>query len=184
MYKVRKNRFINHPVLKNMELDFTGRNGEAVDMVIFAGENGCGKSTIISELYKIITGQSPESNITEYEVDGDIFIVQLDRVNEHSYEIHYYDEKGKQINANIPAFAAIYSDVDINFNSKNISTVTSMSLDEEHRARKSDSNLPTMINQLLVDIQALDDAEISKAFRDNPAKTYTELKINERMNRF
>ena len=30
MYKVRKIRFINHPVLKNMELDFTGRNGEDI----------------------------------------------------------------------------------------------------------------------------------------------------------
>jgi hypothetical protein len=30
MYKVRKIKFIDHPVLKNMEFDFTGRNGEAV----------------------------------------------------------------------------------------------------------------------------------------------------------
>ncbi len=184
MNKVRKIRFINHPVLKNMEFDFTGRNGEAVDMVIFAGENGCGKSTIINELYKIVTGQSTESNITEYEVDGHIFSVQMNKTSEHSYSIKYYDAEGKQIQVNVPAFAAIYSDVDINFNSKSISTVTSMSLDEEHRARKSDSNLPTMINQLLVDIQALDDADISKALRDNPTKTYIELNINERMKRF
>ncbi len=167
-----------------MEFDFTGRNGEAVDMVIFAGENGCGKSTIINELYKIVSGLSPESNITEYEVDGEIFNVQIDRISEHSYKSQCYDSLGERSNVNIPAFAAIYSDVDINFNSRNISTVTSMSLDEEHRARKSDSNLPTMINQLLVDIQALDDADISKALRDNPTKTYTELNINERMNRF
>lgn len=87
MNKVRKIRFINHPVLKNMEFDFTGRNGEAVDMVIFAGENGCGKSTIINELYKIVTGQSTESNITEYEVDGHIFSAQMNKTSEHSYSI-------------------------------------------------------------------------------------------------
>ena len=43
MYKVRKIKFIDHPILKNMELDFVGMDGEAVDTVIFAGENGCGR---------------------------------------------------------------------------------------------------------------------------------------------
>ena len=34
MYKVRKIKFIDHPILKNMELDFVGMDGEAVDTVI------------------------------------------------------------------------------------------------------------------------------------------------------
>lgn len=65
-----------------------------------------------------------------------------------------------------PTFSAIFSDVDINFKAKSISTVTSMTLDElQSRNKRSDSNLPTMVNQLLVDIQALDDAEIVKNLR-------------------
>lgn len=63
MYKVRKIKFVDHPVLKNMEFDFTGKDGKAVDTVIIAGENGCGKSTLLNELYKVVAGQSPESNI-------------------------------------------------------------------------------------------------------------------------
>ena len=47
MYKVRKIKFIDHPILKNMELDFVGMDGEAVDTVIFAGENGCGKRCMV-----------------------------------------------------------------------------------------------------------------------------------------
>ena len=31
MYKVRKIRFIDHPVLKNMEFSFVGKDGKAVD---------------------------------------------------------------------------------------------------------------------------------------------------------
>lgn len=184
MYKVRKIKFIDHPVLKNMEFDFTGKDGKAVDTVIVAGENGCGKSTLLNELYKVVSGQSPESNVIEYEIDDEIYIVEVIRESSNSWRSSYYNVQGKKIHVDIPAFGAIYSDVDINFNSKSISTVTSMSLDEEHRARRSDSNLPTMINQLLVDIQALDDADISKMLRDNPTKTYAELNIDERMNRF
>lgn len=184
MYKVRKIKFVDHPVLKNMEFDFTGKDGKAVDTVIIAGENGCGKSTLLNELYKVVAGQSPESNITEYEIDGEIYIVEVIRESLNSWRSSYYNVQGQKIHVDIPAFGAIYSDVDINFNSTSISTVTSMSLDEEHRARRSDSNLPTMINQLLVDIQALDDADISKTLRDNPTKTYAELNIDERMNRF
>lgn len=54
MYKVRKIQFIEHPILKNMEFNFVGRDGKTVDTVIFAGENGCGKSVIIDELYQIV----------------------------------------------------------------------------------------------------------------------------------
>lgn len=184
MYKIRKIKFVNHPVLKNMEFDFTGKDGKAVNTVIIAGENGCGKSTLINELYKAVTGNRPTTNITEYEIDDNIYIVETTRENENSWMIHCFDTEKKRINVDLPEFGAIFSDVDINFQSGNISTVTSMSLDEKHRARKSDSNLPTVINQLLVDIQALDDAEVSKAIRENPGKTYEELHINERMKRF
>ena len=55
MYKIKKIRFQGHPVLKNLELDFCGLDGNPVDTVIIAGENGTGKSTIINELYKVAT---------------------------------------------------------------------------------------------------------------------------------
>ena len=184
MYKVRKIKFIDHPILKNMEFSFVGIDGKAVDTVIFAGENGCGKSTIIDELYKVVAGQMPASNSTEYEVDGEIYTVRITRESEHSYSSEILNQNGNKTNINIPAFSAIFSDVDINFHSKGISTVTSMTLDEQYRCKRSDSNLPTMINQLLVDIQALDDAEISRKSRENPTISYSNMDIDERMNRF
>ena len=79
MYKVRRIKFVNHPVLNNMEFDFTGTDGKAVDTVIFAGENGCGKSILINELYRAVSGQSPASNITEYEIDGKVYIIKTIR---------------------------------------------------------------------------------------------------------
>lgn len=184
MYKVRKIKFINHPVLKDLEFDFTGSDGKSVDTVILAGENGCGKSTLINELYKVVAGQMPPSNRTEYEVDGKIYTVEIIRTSNNSYQTECFGSDGKRTTDSLPAFMAIFSDVDINFHSKSISSVTSMTLDEQARCKRSDDNLPTMINQLLVDIQTLDDSQISKVMRENPMRSYSELNIDERMSRF
>ena len=39
MYRIKKITFSNHTVLGNLELDFTNKDGKAVDTVIIAGEN-------------------------------------------------------------------------------------------------------------------------------------------------
>ena len=52
MLKIRSITFREHPIFKNLTLDFCDANGNAVDTVIIAGENGAGKSTTI----KILSG--------------------------------------------------------------------------------------------------------------------------------
>ena len=184
MYKIRKIQFIDHPILKNTELNFVGADGKAVDTVIFAGENGCGKSTIINELYNSISGQAV-SNVIEYEINGEIYTVQKIKTSDRSYTSKCFDRDGKQTTVKIPEFSAIFSDVDINFQAKGISTVTSMTLDElQYHYKRSDSNLPTMVNQLLVDIQALDDAETVRKLKENPTVSYLNIDIDRRMDRF
>lgn len=184
MYKIRKIQFIDHPILKNTELNFVGADGKAVDTVIFAGENGCGKSTIINELYNSILGQYVSSEI-EYEIDGEIYSAKRIMIDKNSYNESRFDRNGEPSRVIFPAFSAIFSDVDINFKAKDISTVTSMTLDElQYHHRRSDSNLPTMVNQLLVDIQALDDAEIVKKLKENPTTSYSNIDIDKRIDRF
>lgn len=46
MYKIRKIVFHEHPVLKNLSLNFCDSEGKCIDTIIFAGENGTGKCII------------------------------------------------------------------------------------------------------------------------------------------
>ena len=80
--------------------------------------------------------------------------------------------------------SGIFSDVDINFQADNLSSVTSMALDTSDSSRRSTTDLPKQIKQLLIDVQALDDAELSHAMRENPTKTKAELQVAERIPRF
>lgn len=48
--KYRKITFKQHPILGNVSFDFTDAQGSTVDTIIIAGENGCGKSLLLSFL--------------------------------------------------------------------------------------------------------------------------------------
>lgn len=172
MNKFRRIEFKNHPILKDLELDFCDRCGDAVNTVIIAGENGTGKSTIIEALYKIASGTIDfEANI-EMEINGDIkkFSYYRRNVNGKDY-IWITDGEGLNTLPRDGAFyqkyqwGGIFSDVDIIFNSQNISSVTSMNLDAERKSRRSNDNLTNVIKQLFVDIQSLDDSDISLKYR-------------------
>lgn len=49
--RIKKIELENHPILGNLKLDFTDGNGECVDTVIFAGENGTGKTSVLDLLF-------------------------------------------------------------------------------------------------------------------------------------
>lgn len=48
--KFRKITFKDHPILGSVSFDFTDAAGKTVDTIIIAGENGCGKSLLLSFL--------------------------------------------------------------------------------------------------------------------------------------
>lgn len=184
MYKIRRVEFIEHPILKNLVLDFCDINGNAVSSIIFAGENGNGKSTILNEIYNNISQNQISNMIIEIEVNNQCLKLNYQKLTQNSYRIDAYDMEEKKIEFNNRELCAIFSDVDINFHSKSVSSVTSMTLDEENMSRRSTSDLPTKINQLIIDIQALDDADVAYAARKNPNSIVKELNVEERMPRF
>lgn len=194
MYKIRKVKFQEHPVLKNLELDFCDKDGKAVDSIIFAGENGTGKSTIIKMLYEVASHKVKCPMIVEFELEEKIFTISYylkDHPNGNTY-IHANDEQGMNVYIgsddikNRYPFSGIFSDVDINFHAKDVSSVTSLMLDSANGSRKSNENLPTEINQLIVDIQSIDDAELARAYRvaKDLKKSVADIVYQERMPRF
>jgi predicted ATPase len=53
--KIRSLRLENHPVLGNLHLEFTNKNGKTVNTVIIAGENGVGKSILLNTIFEFST---------------------------------------------------------------------------------------------------------------------------------
>lgn len=189
MFKIRKIQFQDHPILKNLKLDFCGKDGNAVDTIIFAGENGTGKSTVLNALYEIASNNIRYPVFIEFEQNGTVFTLQYYFYNN---VVHVKDGQGKEYNTNFSEFrdrynfSGIFSDVDINFHSHSISTVTSLTLDSTKVSRRSTNNLPAEINQLIVDIQTTDDGELARAHRTakKANQSCDNLIYEERMPRF
>lgn len=194
MYKIRKIKFQNHPILKNLELDFCGKDGKALDTIIFAGENGTGKSTIINVLYEVASHTVKHPVLVEFEYNGKVFNISYYLKEQTNGKTFMYANDGQGMNVYIGAddiknrysFSGIFSDVDINFHADDVSTVTSLTLDSIKDSRRSTEKLPTQINQLLVDIQSTDDGELARAYRTAKElkKSVDDIAYQERMPRF
>ena len=194
MYKSRKIKFHDHPILRNLELDFCDSEGNPVDTIIIAGENGTGKSTILNELYKIASHAANRKMTVEI-TDGSrtvslTYYLKYFANRNPAHTLYVQDGLGMntyyssdELKHRYP-FAGLFSDVDINFRAQDISTVTSLTLDSVKDSRRSSSNLPTTIKQLLIDVQALDDRDVAQAARNNPDKGLDYLTVKERMPRF
>lgn len=186
MYKIRKVQFINHPILKNLELDFCGPDGKAVDTIIFAGENGTGKSTVLDELYRFACGGLGNDIEIVVEYNNMVLTYTHKRLNTNSWKTAIKDESGRDVHTSYASYCAIFSDVDINFNSRILSTVTSLDLDSRPGSKRSEIDFPTQIKQLIIDIQALDDAALAHAYREavEQKKPIEQLEYDDRMSRF
>ena len=191
MAKIRKVQFHNHPILGDLNLDFCDSNGTPADTVLIAGENGTGKSTLLEELFHF--SMNKVHGELEIELENERGVATLSYYyREHSGQSYLYvkDDHGMNTNCMFPdvrnryPLYGIYSDVDINFHSKQVQYVTSLDLDSEGESRRSTNDFPTQINQLLIDVQALDDSDIAFAIQQNPELRGCDLQVERRMPRF
>ena len=187
MKKIRKVTFRNHPILNDLTLDFCDRNGKAVDTIILAGENGIGKSTILNGIYNSFNGRTDAfDTLLELETDNGIRFYEIKRNLSNTCHKVFFDEQKHAINSDFGSLIGIFSDVEINFHANQINSITSENIDLKEQSRRSGINLATQINQLIIDIQALDDAALARAHRDAIANRLDANKVHiaERMGRF
>ena len=213
----------NNIVLGNMSISFIDENMKIKDIIILAGENGCGKTTLLEIIYNFISAECVNGENTRDEINkitvefSDYEIEKLKRSNSLNYYFNNLDVKevnfimdynfkygqGFKINyknknnetiefkGNIlidtdmkEIMKVVYSTAEINFNSASIGTVTSKELDIDIRSLKQSSELGTEISQLLVDIKALDDADLSDWVNENPGEVPPEEIKEIRLKRF
>ena len=173
MNRIRSIQFKDHPVLGNLFLDFCDPNGNPVDTVIIAGENGTGKSTVLDALYSFAFGgpdycgeidliyENKNVSLTlDYEnmgVSGRQELMLSDHQDTHTFAAGFKDNSPYKV-------SVIYSRAAINFRSEKVVQVGSKCLDENKDSRCSDENLATEIAHLLVDIDAQDNADVVQEY--------------------
>lgn len=208
--KICKLNWYGHPVLGDFSLNLTKTDGTPYDTVIFAGENGSGKTVILNSLFDYFN-QHPIGNISfgaknngvqlALEVvfdENDIIIDKTENrvfnakitLNEIEGKVNtqFFNNGGSSVQVgNIPQSVAraIYSQIAINYNSGNITATTNSELDKiNNRSEKSSDNLATEIKQLFLDIHRDDSSELSQWVDANQGIVVPQDVQHKRISRF
>ena len=83
--KINKLEFSNHEVLNDLAIDFTDETGTPLDIVVFIGDNGTGKTRLLEAIVEVFNDWRPDSkNINDTEVANDYLSISLDESFEKS----------------------------------------------------------------------------------------------------
>lgn len=212
--KIRKIKWKNHPVLKNLELDFINRaTGQPYNNILLAGENGTGKTSILTTLSKFLNGY-PIEHFEYIEYVSDSQILRAVPPSSQSYISSGYYDMIKSDNSvvnmwtgknngggsytnetidndplNIRFSGCVLSKARSDFQTKSITTTTINQLDEVNKDLDDEEDF-TSLKQLIVDIDSQDNSEYARINReagDMPLKWtdfYSQSKIYRFKNAF
>ncbi len=203
----------NHPIIGDIELDFTDVNGNPIDNIIFAGENGCGKTTILEILSNINNvNMLLDTTIISYFIELDNVIIErlssiygpqvdwshakystftIQKISSGGARVEtvfYHDRtKSKMTGAQNANFTSncIYLTPEITFQSKEINSITARTTDEYHGGLvKSTIDIATSITQLIIDIDNQDNNDFCELYSKVPSANYTIEQQKPRISRF
>lgn len=188
--KIAKVKWNDHPVLGDLELDFTNSTtGVSFDTVLIAGENGTGKTTILETISTFLNrGSFKYFEYLEYIIDGRVYRAIPSTVV-HPYANDFFDlvddagevakiEATKNYNEqlidsnrfDIRYHGCVISKARADYKTKPIVTATTKKLDAVNHDNDGEDDF-TSLKQLIVDITHQDDAEytgINKAQPNHP----------------
>ena len=92
---IKKIKWNNHPILGNLELDFTKTDGGIYNTVIFAGENGAGKTTILDSLSTFLNlGSFEEFEYITCEIGGVTYTINQTTNSKLGFHIRRNENDG------------------------------------------------------------------------------------------
>ena len=204
--KIRKIKYNNHPVLNNLELDLVNPNtGSPYDTVVFAGENGTGKTSILSSLNTFLClGSFSSFEYIEYEVNGNIFTARKPKKAGDSQYGYYerFDHQDNSItqiisslninrstidndNFDIRHYGSVYSKARADYKANPIKGTTSLEMDKEIYDKDEQEDF-TRLKQLVVDLESDDNGDLKELHENNIRQQidYEAFRHSSRMFRF
>lgn len=203
--KIRKLQFNNNKIVGNLELNFINNaNGIPYNTILLVGENGVGKTTILTAISDFLSGQVLEKNFSfiEYNIGDEIikissipgeqdthkFVRKRNGNDEHlSYGWNENNgtniEQMNQDELDPRHYGSVISLPRANFQTKKIDKIGISELDiKDHD--KDTSNDFTSLKQLLVDLNNLDSNDFTELYRKGESIPIEEFDKNSRMSRF
>ena len=178
--KIRKVKWANHPILGNLEIDLINpTTGEPSDTIVFAGENGTGKTSILDTISAFLNSEPFEYfEFIEYSVGTEIFkAVPTSDGNAHKPFYDIIDVQGvtHKIRAdknNRPELivsntkdirhpGCVFSKARADYKTQEIRSTTTKSLDVDKYDTDNEDDF-TSLKQLLVDIHNQDSSDYSE----------------------
>ena len=195
----------DHKVLGNLSLDFRKSDGTPYNTIVIAGENGTGKTSVLSSLYEVMRGKpTPWLDYLTYLSNGIEFEARpksnenntgfYTRTNKSTGEIKLFRISENVHNTDLEndpdemrRNGCIYSSARSGFKTSAIKSSTTAQLDSDKSGEDENYDY-THIKQLFVDISTQDNQElynILKETKDNPIQfSFEDYEKTTRMHRF
>ena len=201
---IQELKWDNHPVLGNLLLNFTKPNGDLYNTIVLAGENGCGKTTVLSTLSTFLNlGSFEPFSLIRYFVDGARQKIYKD-VTHHSnaqmgFHIRKDEQSGQELSIHtnrnnspdnirsdkmdIRHYGCVFSKARSGFSTNKIKSTTTLQLDSDRYDDDSKDDF-TSIKQLLIDIDSQDNSEWMDVTRNNKGESYEAFSKRAKSTRF
>lgn len=204
--KIRSLQFNQNKILGNLELDFINPStGMPYDTILLVGENGVGKTTLLTEISNFLGGDVLSSHFSRMEYNAgennDAFkITIVDENHPHLFnrEVnsqnerleygwvpgsgHYIDKMNNDIN-DPRHYGSLISLPRSAYSTKQISNVGVSELDTSIHEKDTENDF-TSLKQLLVDLSGLDSEDFMDQHRLGNPISITEFEESSRMSRF
>lgn len=157
--KIKSLKFINHPSLGDLTLDFTIGKNQVADTVIFAGENGCCKTITLQSICKILENHSMFKFKIVTQNDGSDVEFDGVKTNNQFYRMIYGKNPNFSFNSHL-----VFIDAGFINNSSPVGTFSVTEPINGYPYKSPISNNPEDINNLIANLGIIDNNEAYQDF--------------------